>query len=110
MLYNNYINPCARYGTSPSAATKKAWLAPLCIQMERGGKAKRFLDLQAHGRQTAPILSFKLYPLRRYAAGIRKHRGRFNRPQSAVYASDSTSSCVASCDLSSYVSVMPSAL
>ena len=30
--------------------------------------------------------------------------------KNAVYASDRTSSCVASCDFSSYVRVMPSAL
>ena len=92
MLYNNHINPCARDGIFPSAAAEKAWLAPLCIQMERGGaKPSDFTIcklINANGctkdellggkeeatvlggdffllytsRQTAPILSFKLYP------------------------------------------------
>lgn len=91
MLYNNYINPCARYGTSPSAAAEKAWLAPyvykwkevarpsdftICKLMNANGLTKDDLlggkeeatvlggdfFLFYRSRQTAPILSFKLYP------------------------------------------------
>ena len=92
MLYNNYINLCARDGISPSAAAEKAGLAPAHVyKWKEGAKSSNFTIcklINANGctkdellwkkeeatvlggdffslytsRQTAPILSFKLYP------------------------------------------------
>ena len=91
MLYNNYINPCAGDGISLSSAAEKAGLAPYVYKWKKGAKPSDFTIcklMNTNGwtkddllggkeeatvlggdfflfytsRQTAPILSFKLYP------------------------------------------------
>ena len=91
MLYNNYINPCAGDGISLSSAAEKAGLAPSVYKWQTGAKPSDLTIcrlMNANGwtkddllggkeeatvlggdfflfytsRQTAPILSFKLYP------------------------------------------------